>query len=514
MSQHSTNNNNTFESKVNINKSLINNKFQSYKLNFDYIIKPVQPSIDNENEIKQNNNDNSSLSKKIRLNNQHQIIQIKHRITNLSKLNNIIKRNYLFMINNQPFYYDINGIFFIDIINQSIHSIYQFSKDDNNCNLSVCGCYNQQLSKYYIISSYSTNKLLLFTIDLSSKHINILFDKTINEINSEFIIQNAFFDLKQNQLFCNVINWHKNKDKTETFDPIIHILSFNVDNVDNVNNTKDTKYRIHCKLHGAKTYFNSFFHRHKDKVALWTISNGKFGCKDINALNSNKNQKNDIVQEPSNKKQRIDDIANASRVNLGDEIIYQDEADDFCDNEHAKNEYFDNSDWTMIQCFDLNSMDIIYSINFHDCVASKIMSINYYGNDIMNNDDDIDIDRRLCVIGCEFSHDMVVFALSEDNQNNGYSFKHCVTYPGLNMIAKSRKSKRGILITDSLQNVFIINDKQYISSFMNPGIENQGIQDSLQLNNDDMFIGYKLKENKLYCLTNSSFYVFHLPHYK
>ena len=87
------------------------------------------------------------------------------------------------------------------------------------------------------------------------------------------------------------------------------------------------------------------------------------------------------------------------------EIIHADD-DEEIDNVHTENEY-DDSDWIMIECFDVDTMNIIHSINFHDCVASKIMSINCFVNDITDNHDDMD--RVLCSVGCEFSHDMVVF---------------------------------------------------------------------------------------------------------
>ena len=88
---------NVNESNAEIDKSLINNKFESYKLNFDYVIQPIKPHNNVQDESK-GDNDNVT-SKAIKLTNEHQHIQIKNRIPNLSKLNHIIKRNYLFMIN-------------------------------------------------------------------------------------------------------------------------------------------------------------------------------------------------------------------------------------------------------------------------------------------------------------------------------------------------------------------------------------------------------------------------------
>ena len=80
------------------------------------------------------------------------------------------------------------------------------------------------------------------------------------------------------------------------------------------------------------------------------------------------------------------------------------------------------------------------------------------------------------------------------------------------MIAKSRKDKKEILIHKGGVNSFIVHDKQYISSFVNPKASNRGIQDSLQLKHNESFVGYKMIDNKFYCLTNLNFYVFHLPH--
>eukprot|EP01084_Bolivina_argentea_P173716 300914_1 len=438
-----------------IDKSLINNKFETYKLNFDYIISAVK----NDTEQKESTN-NPTTSKKIQLSNDHQPIQLKNRISNISKLDNIIKRNYLFTINNTPVFYDITGIFIFNIANYSINQIYKFPENIMITNLSVTGFYHKQTSNYYIIFSHSNNKICLLKFNSSFTNISILFDEQIKDINTDFIIQNVCYCSNNNTIYCTALNWLENTEN-KSFKPIIHIISFNM----------KSNYSIHCELQGAQKYCQSFFD--EKKQTFWIISNGIFKCKEKNIIKGQNNEENE---------QKLD--------------VY--------------NNDFDGTDFEeciIIQCFDLRSRNVIYTIDFHDCVASKILSINCFVNDNYN----MNGDRILCVIGCEFSYDMIVFNLL-DNEENGYLFLNVAILPGLKMIAKSRKNKKEILIDKDTENVFIVQHKQYISSFVNPKLEIKGIQDSLQLKYDESFVGTKIIGDKLYCLTNLNFYVLHLPH--
>merc|ERR1712113_147437 len=130
------------------------------------------------------------------------------------------------------------------------------------------------------------------------------------------------------------------------------------------------------------------------------------------------------------------------------------------------------------------------------------MSINRGG---INSKDNV-----LCVIGCELSYDMAVFCVM-DQGKGVYSVEHKASFPGLAMISEGKKHKKRIMIEKGLRNLFIVEHQKFISSFMNPGDEIKGIQDSLELEHDESFEGTLMRGNKLYCLTNYGFYQFHLP---
>ena len=100
----------------------------------------------------------------------------------------------------------------------------------------------------------------------------------------------------------------------------------------------------------------------------------------------------------------------------------------------------------VVECLDVTTMKVIETFDFGDCSVSKVVSVN-----VLVDDDD----RLLCLIGCAFSHDMLVFALQKaQGTEEGYTLTHTETFPGLHMIAQSRKHKKEVLIHKSACNDF------------------------------------------------------------
>merc|ERR1712129_284733 len=109
------------------------------------------------------------------------------------------------------------------------------------------------------------------------------------------------------------------------------------------------------------------------------------------------------------------------------------------------------------------------------------------------------------------SYDMVVFHLMNKGKD-GYCLLHTTSFPGFGMIVSGYEHKKRIIINKGARNAFIVQHKQYIASSLNPKQDNKGIQDSLQLEHNEMFIGTQVVGNRLYCLTNLNFYSLYLPH--
>ena len=114
-----------------INKALLNNTFESYKLHFDYVIEPIADDKADEKDASSDPN-SDCRSTSIRLPHAHLPVKLKQQIANEARLEHIMRRNYLVLVNGLLFYYDTTHIFIVDIAGNSTHRIHEFGAPKQN----------------------------------------------------------------------------------------------------------------------------------------------------------------------------------------------------------------------------------------------------------------------------------------------------------------------------------------------------------------------------------------------
>ena len=447
------------QNRLKIDRDLINKKFNSYKLNFDAILANNNTFID--------------------LTNPHKNLQTK-KSPKFVEMDRILRMDYGFILNDKYYYFDINGIYYVNEMDKRIQNIYSFDDYKFTLQFNIKSCYFSDKYSYIVITGLNNgNSLTVLELNNDSNELKKLIYVPNMILNGNFVIQTCQRAKIGNiDHLCLAVLMYENKSMNNKVEWIPNVILMSL----NVNQRKDKwdkkDIHVHGKLTSNKQIHGCFF----DDNSFWIIGDMPFIASNIETINDNESdhilgkRKNtdDIEQksEPAKKKRKITNQVDTNGLEFDSDIQK-----------------------ITLQQFNIQTMKIMHSYDFSNTLCRRFIALNHY------TDGNI-----LCNLGFQFNYDMAIFQLKK--LENKYTLHNIGILPGLSMIINERPNKKHVILTKNIQQIFVADFKQYISSFLNPSSKINGIQDSIQLGRNDDILSTQIINDKFYCLTPSKLHIF------